>query len=301
MAPPSSLKNPVFTGYKFMGRRYFHKQMKFVMAKIRPLVIWAAMGVLAGCAPGDESENFGAAAVVYGEHRLEKSIGPCQQEGAACLHIELAWQEIDSGLSDGVRSAINTEIQRLLAAQFSTDEGATTTPDASAALMAESFAALHEEMPDVQQQWSWESQGTFNLNMAGFLGYTLDNYLYTGGAHGIGTSVNLLFSVASGQTVSWEELFEPSAKADLLAYAESAFKAQFLQPNQTLADGGYWFPNEEFYLPTNFKVTAEGMIFRYEVYEIGPYAMGPVELILPMKDVGKWLRPEIKQWKDQRP
>jgi hypothetical protein len=299
MAPPSSLKNPVFTAYKFMGRRYFHEQMHIVMAKISLWPVWAAMVLISGCAPGDESALPGETEVVYNNHRLEKNIGPCQNEGAACLHIELAWQDIDTGLSPAVAQAINTEIARLLAAQFSTDEGTPETPDAAAGLMAESFAALHEEMPDVQQQWSWEAQGAFYLNMAGYLGYTLDNYIYTGGAHGIGTSANLLFSAATGKAVAWEELFVSEAKPAILRYAEEAFREQYLKPGQSLADAGFWFPDEVFYVPSNFKVTPQGMVFRYEVYEIGPYAMGPIELNLSMSVLGPYLRPEIKQWKEE--
>ena len=78
------------------------------------------------------------------------------------------------------------------------------------------------------------------------------------------------------------------------ALLEKYFRSQYgLKPTDSLAEGGLFEnhiePNDNFYL------TGKGIGFTYMPYEIGPYAMGEINIFIPFREVEKYLKPGIKE------
>ena len=88
--------------------------------------------------------------------------------------------------------------------------------------------------------------------------------------------------VKTGNLLTPEALFVKNYISKLTKIAEKKFfKLKGLKPGTSLNDEGYSFKNNRFHLTDNFAVLNEGILFYYNTYEIGPYALGTTEVLIP--------------------
>ena len=119
-------------------------------------------------------------------------------------------------------------------------------------------------------------------------------YSYTGGAHGnYGTSYTSV-DLTSNKVLALDQVITESGKRQLQNLLEKNFRKQFnLKPTDSLTEGGLFEnkiePNENFY------VTGKGIGFCYNPYEIGPYAMGEVNIFIPFSDLKNFLKENFKK------
>jgi hypothetical protein len=92
------------------------------------------------------------------------------------------------------------------------------------------------------------------------------------------------FDVESGQLIGVDEL--TSDVDTLTALVERHLRAdRGLGPDDDLEAAGFWFPEQGFTLPDNLGITAEGVVFHWDAYEIAPYSMGPIDVTVPVEDL----------------
>lgn len=116
-----------------------------------------------------------------------------------------------------------------------------------------------------------------------------NRYSYTGGAHGIPSTVFMNFNVANGMLIQSDSLF--SNRAKILEIAENQFKKQQnISPDESLNEKGFWFDDNVFHLPQNVGITEKHLILFYNPYEIAPYADGSFEVKIPINEVKDYLR-----------
>lgn len=117
------------------------------------------------------------------------------------------------------------------------------------------------------------------------LTYRIDYNEYTGGAHGIYMTTYLNIDLIHLRPLRLDDIFVSGSKealADLI-------RNQLMVDNKVttpdeLEDLGYGSTGE--IAPTeNFYLDKEGITFYYNVYDITPYAMGPVKVKLPYEIV----------------
>jgi hypothetical protein len=113
---------------------------------------------------------------------------------------------------------------------------------------------------------------------------------YTGGAHGNHGAAHVTFDLATGKEVTLDDLLKPGVKDELTRLAEAALREEYgLKPSDSLSDEGPLF-EDKFELNDNWFVTPAGLGFSYSPYEIGPYAAGFIEPLIPfarLKDLLK--------------
>lgn len=111
--------------------------------------------------------------------------------------------------------------------------------------------------------------------------YRIDYNEYTGGAHGIYMSSFLNMDLRTLSPIRLDDLFVGGyneALTDLLWNQLMADNK--VTTRQELEDLGYATTGE--LEPTeNFYLSKEGITFYYNVYDIAPYVMGPVQITLP--------------------
>ena len=74
------------------------------------------------------------------------------------------------------------------------------------------------------------------------------------------------------------------------AFAETKFKEAFDIPeSDTINASGFWFENDNFYLPETIGFDENNLIIVYNSYEIAPYAAGPIVLEIPLTEVASFL------------
>ncbi|MGB5359445.1 MAG: DUF3298 domain-containing protein [Eudoraea sp.] len=155
------------------------------------------------------------------------------------------------------------------------------------------YFELKKIYPDETIGWKAKINGMVTYEDKEFLTIELKSYLFTGGAHGYGSTNFLNFSKKRGQEMDDWELFKD--KEGFKQYAETQFRLQQDIPaNTPINSTGFMFEKDSFYLPENIGFTENGLKLLYNQYEVASYADGPIELTLPYKDIQKFLSGNVK-------
>lgn len=116
------------------------------------------------------------------------------------------------------------------------------------------------------------------------LSYYYDNYQFTGGAHGSTIRKSNTFNLNNGNQIPLSAYFGSNYKIKVL---QNILK----QAQQNMQnDPGIYFENYEkliiqYFNPQSYYLTKDGIVIYYQQYEIGPYAIGIVEFLIPYSEV----------------
>jgi hypothetical protein len=107
---------------------------------------------------------------------------------------------------------------------------------------------------------------------------------YTGGAHGMRETAYFVIDLAEKKQICLMDLFREGTEGALKICVEDTLRVYSeLKPGDPLSTGYYFEdsvePSENFYL------TPQGIGFHWDPYDIAPYSVGPVEIIIPYGDV----------------
>ena len=136
-------------------------------------------------------------------------------------------------------------------------------------------------------------------------------YSYSGGNHGMASSrFYVLPKAGELKAVALEDILLPNQRAKLDALQQQAF-TRWLKSGEAnmgpLDDEGVkeHFETFPFTANANWRPDKKGLLFRYDPYEIGPYAMGMPEVLVPTAELKDVVKPEIlaelDSWQDQQP
>lgn len=164
---------------------------------------------------------------------------------------------------------------------------ATNYPDLASAFIT-SYEQLRRENPQDQFGWGGEVTGKVIHRSNNLIGIELDHYTFTGGNHGFAGKRSLLFEAETGKSLSNEDLF-----SDLEGFrklAEQKFRQQFqIKEGMPISSDGFLFETGSFTLPEAVFVTKSGVLLFYNPYEIASYAMGPIQLQIPLSEAKPYL------------
>lgn len=184
-----------------------------------------------------------------------------------------------------VNDALKEEVISLLT--FDEDEQPEDIPEAVSSFR-KGFEKLQEEFPDETAPWEARIEARVSFENRGLISIALDSYIFTGGAHGYGATRFLNFEKKSGQELDNSQLFNNHRK--FAEFAEIQFRSQQNIPkDQAINSTGFMFERNEFYLPENIGFTEKGLKLLYNPYEVASYADGAIGLLLPYKDIRKFL------------
>jgi hypothetical protein len=147
--------------------------------------------------------------------------------------------------------------------------------------------------------WNWEYNETIEgfeiipeRTLAGItkcfvISRTRDYYL--GGAHGLKEKQYFLFDMVKIKTISLDELIRENTYPTLQRLIAARLREQAgIKRNTPLSQGGFFTDMPE--LTENFFLTPEGIGFHWNPYEIAPYSMGSVEVVIPYDELIDVLR-----------
>ena len=136
-----------------------------------------------------------------------------------------------------------------------------------------------------------ESNQMFVQSMrSDFVTLVRSHYSYTGGAHGYYFSRYFNFDWRNRKKIQLKDIFMPSGIIVGPSFLERSFREKMkLLSSESLTDAGLF--EEKIPMTENFYLTGSGIVFCYAPYEIGPYAMGEVELILSYTQMKAYLQP----------
>jgi len=113
------------------------------------------------------------------------------------------------------------------------------------------------------------------------IGLVSNAYLFTAGAHGIGSTYFANLDLETGKKLSIADCFlHPE---NIKRKAELAFRNNIgIAANASINEAGFWFDNDQFKLTENFLIKDSIVEFFYNVYEIAPYSNGPTSIEIPI-------------------
>jgi hypothetical protein len=121
------------------------------------------------------------------------------------------------------------------------------------------------------------------------------NYAYTGGAHGNYGTYYTSADLTSNKVLALDNIITEGGKKQLRTLLEKNFRKQYnLKPTDSLTDEGGLFENK-IEPNKNFYITGKGIGFCYNPYEIGPYAMGEIDIFIPFTDLKNYLKEGFKR------
>jgi hypothetical protein len=233
---------------------------------------------------------------------VERTRGDCAEETAPCARFVAQFFVVSGGVRPPVREAVNRSLLGLVAGRTSLgvpedegDEPPATIDEAAIEFFsgwAESRAELPEDAPAAYARWVDERRLEVIHADHQVLSVELGLYAFTGGAHP-NTFIELAsFDLATGKPLELADLVAAGADARLAALGERQFrKAREIPEGESLEEAGFWFEDDRFELSGNFAVTAEGLAFVFNPYEVAPYVFGPTRITLPWKELRGLLRP----------
>ncbi|MFT6503984.1 MAG: hypothetical protein ACJASQ_004124 [Crocinitomicaceae bacterium] len=116
--------------------------------------------------------------------------------------------------------------------------------------------------------------------------YSYSYYYETAHPNSHTTIINI--DLNTGKRVSFEDLIKREGMNTLVAKSKPIFEA---------IHGGEeegWYTFDEFALPNNFAIEANGLYFHYNAYEIGSYAQGAPSVLIPYSKIKGTLKEVLK-------
>jgi hypothetical protein len=251
-----------------------------------------AFALLAVAACGNQStdrtpENGGP--IRFTIHEISASSRSCAESEAKCARVELRSLETTGGGTEAARANIDLFLGHDLVSRMRSllpEEVGNRINDIdelTAAFLA-GHRAFVENFPDATAEWSVEISASAITSTPVVATIEITEFAYTGGAHPNTRRRLVSFDVESGQLIGVDEL--TSDVDTLTALAERHLRAdRGLGPDDDLEAAGFWFPEQGFTLPDNLGITAEGVVFHWDAYEIAPYSMGPIDVTVPVEDL----------------
>lgn len=139
--------------------------------------------------------------------------------------------------------------------------------------------------------WYWIDTFKINDQFATFAALKHYNASSTGGAHGMYGMGYHYFDKVTGKELNLKDFLR--VDNSLLKLAESVFrKTVGIKARTPFEDTDYSFGGK-FYLPDNFELTAQGIRFTYNPYEISNWAEGMIEFTLTKGQINPYLKREI--------
>jgi hypothetical protein len=147
----------------------------------------------------------------------------------------------------------------------------------------------HPDMLSMETlNWYYEEEFDVEMNGVRFLVISRSWADYTGGAHGNYGKKYFVFDRKTAGQIFLPDIMKEGFREDLTEKLnEELRKGRELGRNDSLRQDGFFVDQVE---PTeNFFLTPKGIGFHWDPYEIGPYSMGFVEVVVPYGKIGDML------------
>ncbi|PKA83061.1 uncharacterized protein DUF3298 [Ulvibacter sp. MAR_2010_11] len=219
----------------------------------------------------------------------ESELEICKE--VSCPEVTVSYVESvgDPVISEKINSKINDFIiSSLYIGDEETPPKAGTISEAIAAFI-KMYRTHSAEFPDMATEYFAEVTITENYMSDDLISLEMRNYLFTGGAHGYGSTHFMNIDPKTGEEISTEALFKDLQ--GFTRFAEEKFReAHELATNETINTSGFWFDNDTFTLPETIGFTKETVILLYNQYDIASYASGPIELEISREEAKPFLK-----------
>ncbi|MBM4154961.1 MAG: DUF3298 domain-containing protein [Lentisphaerae bacterium] len=152
------------------------------------------------------------------------------------------------------------------------------------------YRAFRDEFPDSAAVWSDFRKVHMIARVGKLLSITIRREWYTGGAHPAHSIRHLIFDLSTGRRLGVTDLVAEEKRPELARRIREAILAKRGLP-ATATDGEAGLFAGAKIEPSNAFVDLRGVGFTFNEYEIAPYAVGAIEVVLPFDAIADLLLP----------
>ncbi|MFA5520301.1 MAG: RsiV family protein [Castellaniella sp.] len=113
---------------------------------------------------------------------------------------------------------------------------------------------------------------------------------FTGAAHGLTATQFLNWDNTTGRVLGLDDVLRPGVHQQFVAALAQAHQNWLDAHSDAYNDRVAWLQLWPFQESSNFALTDQGLVVKYDSYEIAPYAWGQPELMIPYERLGGILR-----------
>ena len=211
----------------------------------------------------------------------------CKQEQCVEVNLDFIQSLGNSMVSDKINSAINGYIISFL--NYNIDDTISTpTVEVAAKKFINSYKMDKIEFPEISPYFA-EINMTNTYRSENLICMEMKQYMYTGGAHGYGSTWYLNIDPESGEELSTSDLLKDESA--FTQFTENVFRRKMEIPaDSSINATGFWFEDDTFYLPETIGFQDSSIIILYNPYDIASYADGTIEIIIPLEDIESHLK-----------
>ena len=213
---------------------------------------------------------------------FEKKLTGCGADGSeVCAWFRFEYPAIRSGLPEPARRAVAAVIDAWIAAPLG-EGGEAAAPDELMRAFEQDWTDFKRRFPDSAQRRLIQRTASVLASGPDWVSLELRQRADLGGAHPNETVMLRSHERRSGERIELDSILRAGARGALDELAEAELRrTKGLPPDTSLTDAGYWFEGGRFGLNDNFALTPSGLRFRFDPYEIAPYAAGSTTIDLP--------------------
>lgn len=234
--------------------------------------------------PSDEGNGISTIPVIA--KKFSSNSTPCPDSLISCAEVEINVPFIlDHSTADLINQSILKELSLIME---------NLPPDLNSLqdipTKIDSFISQHRNFSkevDFPQLWSFKINFDILENNDNSLSILLNSNIYTGGAHPLNDISILTFNPDSGKKVIFSDILKDENSLKNLIVQEFRRKRN-LSDSVNLTDEGFY--SNDWPLPKNFALLAQGLYIVYNAYEIGPYVLGTTELLIPIDAIKPLLK-----------
>lgn len=242
---------------------------------------------LFACKPNSSAPTTPSPVAQLKYDNREVSQKHCEDKASErCVEFKVGYPVFSGGdslVANGLNKSIQSYLMSVLGGK--SDIPFSQALDSSATAFVQMYIAELRENPDLVVGFATEINHKLPLLNRNVVTVEMNGYTYTGGAHPTPFSSLVSYQLAGGvKPLSITDLVQDTNA--LRPILEKGYKlSKDLKETDALSELVY--PEiKEIPMPGNVGVTAEGIRFFYNAYEIAPYAVGPGDVLLTWAELG---------------
>ncbi len=216
----------------------------------------------------------------------EEYHGDCK--GSDCAQVTIDYIKIngENEIANKINFTVGSAIIYFLNSNIEKNIQASIISEASEKFI-KNYENDKKEFPDISPYFA-EISVTESTITEKILSLRIQQYFFTGGAHGSGSTKFLNFNPSTGVLFPNSSLLKN--KKEFTDFVEVLFrKENNISPDESINSTGFWFENDKFFLPDAIGFSETSLLIIYNQYEIASYADGPIELEIPLEKVQQYL------------
>ena len=215
-----------------------------------------------------------------------QSEGGCNLGGdSVCVSFDVQYPEF-MGLDTAVRASINERVNFIL----NGSEGEPKSLQKMGDDFVKDYNEFMKEMPGYDLGWYFRGQVTVLISSDTLISLQVDTESFTGGVHPTYSTNFVNVEPKTGTAFLLDAMLRPGYQEELNRLGKEDLRNQLelgesdsltLPIEEDLEDG-------PFELNDNYGFRKEGIVFYFNDYEVGSFAEGPIEILIPYEVLQDW-------------